>query len=113
MCSSCTHGLYKDKSNAYHICTDEYKKGRMTLDMHRGQSVAIGYMKSTYRPVTSSVLQVSILCPNLFNICIKDLQSVEEFIISKFADDTNLGEMADTPQDSAANWRDLDSGEMG
>lgn len=56
---------------------------------------------------------MSILCPNLFNICIKDLQSVEEFIISKSADDTNLGEMADTPQDSAANWRDLDSGEMG
>ncbi|GAB0182220.1 mitochondrial enolase superfamily member 1 [Grus japonensis] len=71
------------------------------------QRVMISGTKSSWRPVTSSVPQGSILGPSLLNNFINDLDERGECTLRNFANDTKVGGVAEMPEGRTSIQRDL------
>ena len=78
----------------------------------RAQKVLISGAESSWRPVTTGVPWGLLLNLVLFNIFVSDLDEGIESTLSEFAEDTELGGVADTLEGFATIQPDLDRLEM-
>lgn len=69
--------------------------------------MVISVTSLSWRPVTSSEPQKSVLDPVLFNIFISEYDGAEHSL-SKFAGDTKVGRVVDRPEDFATTCRALE-----
>ena len=74
----------------------------------RTQRVFINSSSVSWTEVTSDIPRGSVLGPVSFNIFINDLDEAVEGILIRFADDTKLGGVANTPEERATIQGDLD-----
>ena len=72
------------------------------------QRVVVNSSMSTWREVMSGIPQGSVLGLTLFNILVSHMASVSECTLGKFADDTKLCGVVNTPEEWDAIQRDLD-----
>ena len=84
----------------------EYK---CIVHLQRGaQKAVISGTESSWRPLSSSIPQGLMLGPVLFSIFISSLGEGIVSTLSKYANDTKLGEVDDTSEGCAAVQQDLD-----